>query len=88
MMITFKEFEDKIKNTRISFSIRDDVKYVLTDYDTSTHVYMGVREVTGKAFHFSVEDLYKCYCEKDLINTCVLKEYIKREYNLLLLLFC
>lgn len=75
--MTFEEFEDKIRNTKISFSIRDEIKYVLTDYDSNKHMYSGVRGSTNKTFKFSVKDLYKCYCEKDHISIKVLKEYIK-----------
>lgn len=75
--MTFEEFEDKIRNTRISFSIRNKVKYVFTDYDLNKHIYNGVRESTDKPFHFNVKDLYKCFCEQDHITTTVLRPYIK-----------
>lgn len=75
--MTFNQFEDKIRNVNTSFSIRDNVKYMLTHYDVERHVYNGVRESTGKPFLFDVKGLYQCFCEHERIATTTMKAYIK-----------
>lgn len=75
--MTFNQFEEKIRNVNTSFSVKDNVKYILVNYDAEIHVYHGVRGSTCKPFHFSVKDLYQCFCEQDHITTKTLKAYIK-----------
>ena len=37
----------------------------------------GIRDSTQKSFTVDIESLYRAYSENDVINTSVLKEYIK-----------